>query len=78
MSDKLKTLNELTEKKVAGYSGLIFKEDVKAEAVKRVKNCKNMIKTETVEFLCGYDFKGFCEGCKRDMWVHNLTEKDLK
>jgi len=66
----MKTLNELREKKLEGYKGLIFKEDLKKETVKWIKEDLKFLKSlsnEPAEIII-------------DNWMKrlNLTEGDLK
>lgn len=50
---------------------------LKAEAIKRVKNCNAELGGTTL-LQCG-DIKGnYCSACKRDIWFNNLTEEDLE
>ena len=67
----LKTLNDLNKN-----GNYIMKTHLKAEAVKRVKNCKEQI---GFKLLCKHSVIGHkCLGCKRDIWFNNITEEDLK
>ncbi len=53
--------------------------DLKAEAIKRIKTCKNIIITELGSVLCGESLlKERCHACKRDIWFYDLNEDDLK
>lgn len=83
--DELKTLKDLKEMnfKSSGYSRLVFKEDLKAEAVKRIKFIKEL-------FLDGFKLLELTPTTPREAYFHQLgkfqelkrfldiTEDDLK
>ena len=79
MKKELKTLKELARSKA--YWNL-SETELKAEAVERVKNCKNRVISPDMCSSCGdISFSNEimrCDACKRDIWFHNLTEEDLK
>lgn len=73
---KLKTAEEVILNKHDGSwpfkdAAILFLNAMKTEAIKRVKNCRE---NECVNKILGFR----CSACKRDIWVNNLTEEDLK
>jgi len=74
-ADNFKTLKDM-EYFPAQEVGIVQTAQLKQEAIKRVKACGVGVGRTTL-VRCG-ELKGnYCEACKLDMWVHNLTEEDL-
>lgn len=78
MTDELKTLKDFEAIGPSGYyeNDIANKEELRAEAVKRIKTCDIVISYLGINLKCGET--GRCISCQRDMWVHNLTEEDLQ
>ena len=76
---ELKTLKDLKSNN-SYLPNYVHLKNLKAEAVKRRKNCKELLEFSGCH-PCGTEYRGSifrCKGCERDMWFHNLTEEDLK
>jgi len=71
---KLKTLKDINW---VDRPGLILRNELKSEAIKRVKSCKRPVDFSRSD-RCGHNKKEYCDVCKREIWFNNLTEKDLE
>ena len=75
-----KTLKDIKEGRYE-FVGLVRLDHLKAEAVKRVKYCDSLI-CFTRNDKCGKSLDKFpynyCKVCRREIWLNNLTEEDLK
>ncbi|HED05064.1 MAG TPA: hypothetical protein ENI61_00085 [Ignavibacteria bacterium] len=60
----MKTLKDIEEKRLEGYEGIVFKKDIKQEAIKLIKTKYNPDKT-TMEIKDWIEF-------------FNITEEDLE
>lgn len=68
--NNIRKANEFDRNKFSvreGYKELIFRKDVKEEAIKWVKACEHYGKTPLN-----------CPACRRTMEMNNITEEDLK
>ena len=70
---KLKTLKDIEW----GLGSKETLENIKAEAIKWVKDCKNPVDF-TRNDRCGHNLKEYCCCCQRTIEMNNITEEDLK